>query len=346
MIDIHYTPSELAQTMIECIPSSFTPSTIADFSAGEGSLLNEAAKRWPFAMVFANDLNKTSSRMLASLNKLWSVSCSDFLKSTSHTNTKFSSKKGGVDLILLNPPFSERGRKPIEWFEQPSIKSGLATRFVSLSLNYLSLNGYMLAILPNGSLNSERDSHGWSEIKKRYSVEIMATNPLHTFKNAAARTSIVLIRHKLANDFDEVDEFPLEKPAYRFVRRGRVQMHSFKSNANGYPLIHTTELTNGKVIINGTNILVMSSIIVRGPALLFPRVGMVTHEKICILANNVAVVLSDCVLAIEFQEMIRAVNTREYLLRDWLNFSNIYNGTGAKYTTIKKTEAYFQGVIS
>ncbi|MFT0635457.1 hypothetical protein ACMFY5_25600, partial [Pseudomonas sihuiensis] len=102
MIDIHYTPNELAAAMLECIPADFNPNTIADFSAGEGSLLYGAARKWPSAMIFANDLNKVSSRMLASRNHTWSVSCSDFLKATSHIHTKFSTKKESIDLILLN----------------------------------------------------------------------------------------------------------------------------------------------------------------------------------------------------------------------------------------------------
>jgi predicted RNA methylase len=346
MIDIHYTPNELAAAMVECIPEGFIPSTIADFSAGEGSLLYEAARRWPSAMIFANDLNKVSSRMLASRNQAWSVSCSDFLKATSHTHTKFSSKKGSIDLILLNPPFSERGRRPVEWFDRDNLKSGLATRFVHLSLSYLSSDGYMLAILPNGSLTSERDSQAWAHIREKYSVEIIIDNHMRIFKNAAARTSIVFIRKKTSNSDGQAPRSSFKSSALNIIRRGRIQMHSVNSASRGFPLVHTTELTGGKAMVNASHGLVLSTTIIRGPALLFPRVGMVTPEKVCVLDDGVTVTLSDCVLAIEFQDSARLTAARDYVIRDWLCFSSIYGGTGAKYTTVKKAESYFQMLMA
>lgn len=182
-------------------------------------------------------------------------------------------------MILLNPPFSERGRRPFEWFDRCSLKSGLATRFVHLSLNYLSSDGYMLAILPNGSLTSERDSQAWAHIQKKYSVEIVTDNHMRIFKGAAARTSIVIIRRKSSDNDGQAALSSPNGSALNIVRRGRVQMHSVISASHGFPLVHTTELTGGKAMINTRHGLVLSTTIVRGPALLFPRVGMVTPRK-------------------------------------------------------------------
>lgn len=344
MIDIHYTPSELAQAMIACVPTGFSPRTIADFSAGEGSLLNQAAKTWPEASVFANDLSPKSARLIASLNNSWCVSCSDFLKPTAHTHTKFSTKKLSIDLILLNPPFSERGRKPTKWLDYEGVKSGLAAAFVSLSLKYLSNNGYMLAILPNGSLTSERDTHGWSVIKKHYDVDILTDNSMRAFKSAVARTSIVRIRRKAAGttlrfisglerDVQTVD-----------IKRGRVQMHSITSSDDGLPLIHTTQLKKGVVTLKNPHGNVLSKVSVKGPALLFPRVGMVTPEKICILENGEVVALSDCVLAIETPDIQTATFTRELIINNWGEFYKLYSGTGAKYITIKRAKTFFSSL--
>lgn len=341
MIDIHYTPIELAQAMIACVPKSFSPRTIADFSAGEGSLLNEASKIWPRASVFANDLSPKSARLIASLNSSWCVSCSDFLKRSAHTHTKFSLKKTSIDLILLNPPFSERGRKPTDWLDYEGVKSGLAAAFVSLSLKYLSENGCMLAILPNGSLTSERDAHGWSVIRKLYDVEILTDNSMRAFKSAVARTSIVRIRRKkagnklrlvqgLENELQTVD-----------VKRGRVQMHSFISCPDGLPLIHTTQLKEGGITLKHRYGNVSCKVSVKGPALLFPRVGMVTPGKICVLEINESVVLSDCVLAIETSEVTAAVTIRELIIKNWESFSALYSGTGAKYITVKRATIFF-----
>lgn len=344
MIDIHYTPKELAQAMIACVPKGFFPRTVADFSAGEGSLLNEAATTWPQASVFANDLSSKSTRLIASLNSSWCVSCSDFLRPSAHTHTKFSLKKNSIDLILLNPPFSERGRKPTEWLDYKGVKSGLAAAFVSLSLKYLSDNGYILAILPNGSLTSERDAHGWSVIKKQYEVEVLTDNSMRAFKSAVARTSIVRIKRKKAgHTLRLVSGLESDLPTVD-IKRGRIQMHSVISSPDGLPLIHTTQLKEGGIVFKHRYGNVLSKVSVKGPALLFPRVGMVTPEKIGLLESNVAVALSDCVLAIEAPDIQSAVVIRELIIKNWESFSALYSGTGAKYITVQRAKVFFSNL--
>lgn len=346
MIDLHYTPSELAQTMIACVPENFTPQSIADFSAGEGSLLNEAEKHWPYASIYANDLSPRSAKMIASLNKKWCVSCSDFLKPSSHRNTKFSKKKHSIDLILLNPPFSERGRKGTHWPDLEGVKSGLAAAFVYLSLKYLSKDGYLFAILPNGSLTSERDEQGWNIISQCFNVEIVSGNCMRVFKSAVARTSIVKITHKQQQNLPQSNSsIKFEKPTLQ-IKRGQVQMHAIQACANGLPLIHTTQLKNGEVSSISTYGTVASRISVKGPALLFPRVGMITAGKICILKKGETVTLSDCVLAIETQDIQRTKFIRNYALKNWEHFFKLYDGTGAKYITLKRASAFFEKAVT
>jgi methylase of polypeptide subunit release factors len=345
MIDIHYTPRELAQAMIACVPENFSPRTIADFSAGEGSLLNEAAETWPKASIFANDLSPKSARLIASQNTSWHVSCSDFLKPSAHTHTKFSLKKLSMDLILLNPPFSERGRRPTEWLDYEGVKSGLAAAFISLSLKYLSDHGYMLAILPNGSLTSERDSQGWSVISEHYDVEIITDNHMRAFKSAVARTSIVKIsRRKVARNTLRLITESDKETGYVDIKRGRIQMHSINPCADGFPLVHTTELKNGEICFTSIHGNVSSKVTIKGPAILFPRVGMVTQEKICILESDKIIALSDCVLAIETSDKSTARNIREQLIKNWDRFYELYSGTGAKYITVKRARIFFSNL--
>ena len=67
MIDQFYTPPELASVLVGCLPKSFQPKVVADFAAGEGSLLTAAQSRWPpagflrrFALAQATRLDLTN----------------------------------------------------------------------------------------------------------------------------------------------------------------------------------------------------------------------------------------------------------------------------------------------
>src|SRR5690554_913744 len=238
MIDAFYTPDTLAALMVQSLPKGFRPSQVVDFSAGEGSLLVAAVSFWPNATVHANDICPRSARRLRELGPDWSVSCADFLSARSRKKAKFGSLTESFDLILLNPPFSQKGVKPASWPGMPQITTGQAALFVYIALSYLAKSGYLLAILPDGCLSSERDRDGWIALASVCDIEVIETNPVNSFKGVSARTSIVRIRKKLKPAFVKVvDETDYIQNSMTKVIRGSHQMHSLKKNCRGIPLI-------------------------------------------------------------------------------------------------------------
>ena len=64
MIDKHYTSKELAEALVGFLPPDFKPDRVADFAAGEGSLLDASQSKWPEIDVIANDLSLPTVRFL------------------------------------------------------------------------------------------------------------------------------------------------------------------------------------------------------------------------------------------------------------------------------------------
>ncbi|CAB3865333.1 hypothetical protein LMG26684_02790 [Achromobacter mucicolens] len=343
MIDVFYTPVTLARSMVASLPKEFCPSKIVDFAAGAGHLLQAAEALWPTASIYANDWCPRTARMLRSQGKGWSVSCANFLSLRSRNQAKCCEKKGYFDLILLNPPFSQRGIKPMVWPGYPEITSGQAALFLFIALKFLAPKGYLIAILPDGCLSSARDRDGWSTLKNEYDIEVVSRNPNNVFKGVSARTSIVRLRKKAAPQLSRpaLKSDELRSSSLQMIR-GTVQMHSFQESESGYPLVHTSELREG--IVQASQYYVEAARTICGPAVLFPRVGRVAPQKICILQRSQVVAPSDCVLGVSCVSLKEARNLRDAILREWPHFAANYRGTGAPYITIERARSVIESI--
>lgn len=345
MIDQHYTPSDLAGYMVEALPSSFSPEFVADFSAGEGSLLSAASGRWPGVQVLANDWCSQAARMIERRNVDWIVSRADFMSSKSVSRSRLAKFKGKVDLILLNPPFSQRGVKPASVDGLNGVTCGLALAFTFRALSFLKSDGFAVAILPDGCLTSVRDKKARDYLEQNYTVRIVRRNADTSFLGVRARTSILLIQNR--------------KPFKAGVRslgvgdisvnlfRGKFQMHKvdFYASESGLPLVHTTSLKNGVTLVDET-LRVDSKHSIVGPCLLFPRVGNVGPGKVSVLEAGRRVVISDCIFAVKCVSDSESLRLRSIIIKDWEAFEAHYSGTGARYTTLKRISYFIDERLS
>lgn len=345
MIDQHYTAPELARMLVEALPTSFIPAKIADFAAGEGQLIDPAIERWPKARVIVNDSCKRNASHLRAKYENAIVSCADFLSKRSVSSSKLTLLKASTDLILINPPFSQKGVPPIAVeLNRQRFYVGSAMAFLCRALEFLSTSGVLIAVLPDGCLASNRDNLAWGELKKSYSVEIIRDNSRTAFAGVAARTSIVrmsTLPHGCTRIYsvDTVTTPPLSS------YRGRCQMHGADLHQHklGVPLVHTSELRMGRVEVG--NLKVSGFTTITGPALLFPRVGRVTPEKIAILESGRSVVLSDCVLGLTCESASDAFIKRKEILAKWAEFACLYRGTGAPYVTVSRVAISLAAIL-
>lgn len=344
MTDKHYTNKSLALNLISKVPSDFHPKLIADFAVGEGILLEMAQGMWDNADFIANDICLDSVNALSSKN--WNLFNLDFLDYQSLQKSSISNFKNKIDLILINPPFSQKQGYIKFWDNSHlNLKSGIALNFLYNSLRFLKPNGYLLAILPEGCLISKRDELALKFLQENYETQIYTDGIDSNFKKVKPNIFILRIRNaKPKTSIMKNNTFSSPKNVCNSnieIFRGKFQMYKLKNMnvSKGIPLIHTTNLKNHEISLLDTQI-VQDIKIINGPAIILPRVGNFKKEKICYLKQDTKVILSDCLFAIFCDNEENAKKIIATITADWENFKKIYGGTGARYTTLEKLKRY------
>lgn len=340
-MDRFYTSPELADALVGLAMPRRRTLSIADFACGEGSLLLAAERRWPTASMIANDVSAASVAGLRKRRPNWRTACSDFLNPRSVRSSSLRNYFAGVDLVLLNPPFSRRNRQTFEVAAGDEIfHASIAMAFVVNSIPFLRPNGAILAVLPDGCLVSKHDEPVWRALHKQFKVEVIRDNARSAFHGVRARTCLVRLT-KLSMPLTATEH--VASPPAQAIVRGCVQMHSRKvvSSRAGKPLVHTNHLQNGAVMSSGVHVM---GAVLTGPALLFPRVGLVTPGKLCVLSKGRQVTLSDCVLGVACESETEVELLRQMVLANWPTFASAYRGTGAPYITLERASRVLSNI--
>lgn len=340
-MDRFYTSPELADALVGLVTPRRRTLSIADFACGEGSLLLAAERRWPAASMIANDVSAASVNSLRKSRPQWWTACSDFLNPRSVRSSSLRNHLAGVDLVLLNPPFSRRSRQTFEVAVGEEVfHASIAMAFIVNSIPFLRSDGAILAVLPDGCLVSKHDEPVWRTLRKQFKVEVIRDNARSAFQGVRARTCLVRMT-KSSMPLAATEH--VASPPTLAILRGGVQMHSRKvvSSGAGNPLVHTNHLQNGAVTSSGVHVVGAA---LTGPALLFPRVGLITQGKLCVLGKGQRVTLSDCVLGVACESETAAELLRQMVLADWPTFASAYRGTGAPYITLERASRVLSSI--
>ena len=341
MIDQIFTPNHLANELVQYYSRSTHPQLITDFAVGEGSLIKAAYKHWPESQYIVNDIDQNVLSKINLPSSNIEFLNYDFLESD------FENLFNKIDLILLNPPFSHINRKTYEWGTL-NISSGIALFFIYKSIKYLSRNGQILAILPNGCFSTDRDAKGLDLLKQNYNIEIFDHPFSRVFHNASHNISIVRIsknKYIIQNlNKENIIGIPSNQPNNLFkITRGNIQMHK-EYKMGKIPLLHTTSLTTGN--IKPVKYIESSLSTIKGRMLLVPRVGNFTKQHIINYYSKNNLYLSDCLFSIQCNNYNHAEILRKKILKDWEKFIESYNGSGAKFITKKKLKFYLDNLYN
>jgi predicted RNA methylase len=346
MRDRHYTPPALAASLIEAV-SRPMPTVIADFAAGRGDLLRHAAQQWPTARIIANDLDSAAVRYLRRRWSAWITRKSDFLALTSPTQ-KLHEFYGKVDLVLMNPPFSCRGASAhFVTFRDHAFRCSTALAFLIAALPFLSADGELLAIVPKGCLQSEKDSASWQVLRTMFHVSIVTEVARGVFSGCAVKSAVLRLS---ARSRFRLRVVPLPASGAIdgiIVQRGTLPLHRAvlrrrKSVRLAFPFVHTTSLRNNA--IENTPWTDARRSVVVGPAVLLSRVGRPDQRKIAMLERGGAVVLSDCVIALRCVSDTAAIALTDKLISNFPLLSDAYGGTCAPYLTLTGLRAVLSAI--
>lgn len=350
-IDHYYTPVELAKKMVLVVEKK-QRGYIADFACGRGQLLSIAHKQWPRSKIVATDICRST---IASLRQKsdWIIGLCDFISERSRSRcVALKDIRGKVSLVLLNPPFSCRSSSIVKTaVDGRDIHSSISLAFVLNSIQYLTKNGQIVAILPYGCLDNEKDKSAWMYLQQIGKVEIIGTNGYKTFAGCSARTVIVKfskgaitksenkvqqVHHRHINDFKNKVSASMRDTNVSLIR-GNISM--FKVNGNNksiksIPLVHSTELQDGRILASKHTTEIVHKQI-SGPVILLPRVGKPNKSKIVLHEKGNPFVISDCVLAIKGSNISATREVYQTLLEHWSLIEELYTGTCALHITLK-----------
>lgn len=333
-MDKYYTPNPIATLMVESIKEE-SIGIIADFAAGDGFLLKKASQKWPQATLYANDICPESRNLIKRNIKKAHFSCVDFLDKEQVSYNKILSKlHARCDLILLNPPFSYRGR--YRYYDSKlntHIQCPKAIAFLITSLPFLSEEGKIVALIPEGALYGETSQEAWEYICSTSKINIISEFCHNAFSNCSART--ILISIEKSNGGTSNIFSPTKKSKFT-ITRGNTSMHTIhEDNSNGTPLVHSTSLTHSGLKLNGVCGTHLSRT-VSGPVVLIQRVGNVCQHKVILYTRAEAVSLSDCIFAIEVASTNEGLAVVDFIKSNWAGFTEQYKGTCAKHITTSR----------
>ena len=310
-------------------------------------MLLAAASVWPTATMVATDIDPRAVRKLSQISDKWRTGVCDFLNLRSRQSSPIlRSLIGRTNLVLLNPPFSCRGGKRVSaTIAGVTSKSSLGLAFVVNSFDYIAECGELIAVLPEGSLTSEKDAATWNLLRRMADTEVLKTNGPRTFARAAVRTAVVRFqkRHSLLKTdpsqvLNTLDASCQDlQPPVRIVR-GTTQMNQIRRGegyADSIAFIHSTHLQDFTVSSHYKVRGCLGRCAV-GPMVLLPRVGQPKRSKVAKYLDSTGFMLSDCVIAL----MCHSPESAELLWRDlqtnWCLMEQEYVGSGARYITNRR----------
>lgn len=336
MIDSYYTDPTLADRLINYLPKDICVCNVADFCVGGGELLNATLRRFPKAICTGIDINNDAVDELSLLHPEWRVLHNDFMDGkavdASIGDTLF-------DLIVLNPPFSCKGSQVISVsVSNKEYKVSTSMAFVLKSIKYLKPQGVILAILPLSVVYSQKDRNAWNYLKENHNACLLEERERYSFKGCSPGIVLVAINYP-HKDVQKESSLKIKIPFSVQLKRGALSMSNVQSSDSGqWDLLHTTNLSDNRICNVSTKVNTTS--IVKGPAVLIPRVCNPNVGKVVLVTCDKTYAISDCIIALQVFSDKDAEALYKILLADWNNVKMLYKGTGAKYITLERLKSY------
>jgi len=347
--DKYYTPPAMARLALERAQLASPPVICADTACGSGSLLAAAEDVLEAQHCLGIDNDPLAIRQLRRERPEWRLYVGDLLKRHRPPPTDFPGGKYGVDLLVLNPPFSLGPRKYVTVkYLGHSVKCSVAMAHILRSLELFRPDQGAIAVVPESLLYSETDRHARELLNQEFSLGELLQLNIYTFKGARVNSSFVQFSPPGGRPHSSIEVMPMQKDSIlTTVVRGGLQMHAFKRVSSGVRVIHSTSLRSLAVdgidaVLEKTRVVAKGRI--SGWMLLLPRVGLPSEEAFRAFYSKDEVQLSDCVIGMNFPSRVTASSAQKRIQANWESLLNLYKGTGARYITMDRLVDWLCGI--
>ena len=337
MSDPIYTPPQIAKAMAHAIARE-SPSVIVDIAVGGGELLRAAETRWPKSRFYGLDVDAAAIRRLRRRHVSWNLQKGDLLA------LPFLRRAlPKADVILLNPPFSCRGAsRTAAEIDGQSFRVSLALACLIRALAALKRDGEIAALMPAGSLHSEKDNAAWIKIRTCWEVIVVRECDRNTFQSFYPSTVLLHLQRRSAPVPTQGGGVVQSSNKQAILMRGKVQMHTVgREPSASVPLLHTTDLLTLQGYTPEVRVKLGHGMI-QGSCILLPRVGSPDLRKFVQAEFSSPIRLSDCLFALRSATPKQTGALYEELKARWSDVANLYVGTGAKFITKQRLAKLLQ----
>lgn len=352
-LDQYFTPREVAHgILLETLHATPNIKTFVDSSCGSGQLLLAAKEISIDAKCIGIDKDRRNIIHLRKSQPDWLLSTADILLPASYRRTQVFSNSKSCDLLVLNPPFSmEKKRFKEINFEGQQIHCSVAMAHIIQSFKLFSPSNGAVVIIPESVLYSETDYIARKLFAQKFDISKISDLKSSTFSGANVHASAIRIKPKAENSsqvsncyFPSLSDLILQVS----LIRGGLPVHKLQLSPSGVPFIHSTDLKN----ITSPSFLddikrktsqVMAGN-VGGSVIFIPRVGEPKRHYIKAISIKNNVQLSDCVFVIQCQNYQAALTLEKRIQSHWKEFTDLYKGTAARYTTITRLKEWLWSI--
>ena len=336
--DQYFTPPFIAERvfgMAEIVGKSLV---CADPTCGTGNLLDAATKVFGSTKCIGIDKDREVISKLKKTRPHWLLSSGDIFDLRLHNGRFQRLIPDPIDLLVLNPPFSQTLNKSIEIEYRGHVLRGSAAMGCLLkSLEIFQPQQGAILIAPESLLFSNIDEAGRQLLLQEFSINEILALPSSTFRGARANSLAVRLAPGSATKSTKRSERNVEMHNVRLVRGG-LQVHSLREDSSGVPFVHSTairQLVTGKDIFLGLpKTSWCGSGRIRGWCVLLPRVGIPNPSYMRAIYLRREVQLSDCVIGIQCLNRHTAAEVELRMVDASNSFLQLYRGTGARYVTL------------
>ncbi|MBK9296004.1 MAG: methyltransferase [Candidatus Microthrix sp.] len=341
--DFFETPSAIAGDLHLAVtePVGEMVRGVLDPTIGSGALLLPFQRHHPDVPLFGVDVDPNAIRLLGSSFPGLELDCFDFLHANS-SNIPAEWKTFGVDAVVMNPPFSERGAATTSVrVSGQEISCARSLAFVLRATEYVVDDGVLVSVLPYSVQHAVKNRKALEYLHSTGQIEWLTSYPRRAFKGAVTQTRVLRWRRVADTVAGPSLDRPSAKSSQRILVRGWVPMHSRRNRRGPWrSLVHSTDLSS---LVREPEIEMRRCRSVRylaGPAVLLPRVGRLTSQSVAILLAGRTVCLSDCVIAIVTPSTDSARELAS-LIRSRLSCLNAeFEATGAPYITLERLNGW------